>query len=492
MQAVNWERKFLKFFSLRRGGEHEIGAMGRHVTRGLLVASRADGWAFVENLLLAAQRQEGLRQTILETIDEAHPEAFRRMLRLIVDHDLTRFSAVVRAVDVWFGFGWESVNNRVVKEVLGEVLQFLEYPEVREEVLGSYEPPRRQERRENENAQRVYLALWTLAFEDAVAAIAVISRFLEHPDVEYRFVAVRLLAQLGLVEAQVALLPALEDEDLRVVTCALMVVQGGADKTLQETDLFERLERILPRFPKQVTTLQPLVWDWIRLEAQQQTVANALVGNLGDRSPKRLIPYLSFLDASNRSYVATKLAEVKPWDDEIRNILFSLVGDASNWVRERVLQALATCTITAYEATQFERLLSRKSGDLRRGILQLLLNQLDEEAIASAQRLLAAGDANQRVAGLELLRQMMIKERAVSRCQVCVQEYQLQPKKRTSAETELLEVVLNTNSAVPTLEDALGLIDPLQLTPRIPPQVQKPRLFVTPAAIACLKSLDDP
>ncbi|BAZ26431.1 hypothetical protein NIES4073_73380 [Kalymmatonema gypsitolerans NIES-4073] len=472
-------------------GEHEIGAMGRHVTRGLLVASRADGWAFVENLLLAAQRQEGLRQTILETIDEAHPEAFRRMLRLIVDHDLTRFSAVVRAVDVWFGFGWESVNNRVVKEVLGEVLQFLEYPEVREEVLGSYEPPRRQERRENEHAQRVYLALWTLAFEDAVAAIAVISRFLEHPDVEYRFVAVRLLAQLGLVEAQVALLPALEDEDLRVVTCALMVVQGGVDKRLQETDLFERLERILPRFPKQVTVLQPLVWDWIRLEAQQQTVANALVGNLGDRSPKRLIPYLSFLDASNRSYVATKLAEVKPWDDEIRNILFSLVGDASSWVRERVLQALAICTITAYEATQFERLLSRKSGDLRRGILQLLINQLDEEAIASAQRLLAAGDANQRVAGLELLRQMMIKERAVSRCQVCVQEYQLQPKKRTSAETELLEVVLNTNSAVPTLEDALGLIDLKQLTPRIPPQVQKPRLFVTPAAIACLKSLDD-
>lgn len=50
--------------------EHEIGSMGRHVTRGLLVASRPDGWEFIEKLLLAAQRQEGLRQVILETIDE--------------------------------------------------------------------------------------------------------------------------------------------------------------------------------------------------------------------------------------------------------------------------------------------------------------------------------------------------------------------------------------------------------------------------------------
>src|SRR5438874_8907406 len=79
-------------------GDQPIGAMGRHVTTGLLVASRPDGWECVEKLLLAAQREEGLRQVILETVDEAHPHAFRRLLRLILDHDLTRFSATVRAV----------------------------------------------------------------------------------------------------------------------------------------------------------------------------------------------------------------------------------------------------------------------------------------------------------------------------------------------------------------------------------------------------------
>src|SRR5262245_44221854 len=52
-------------------GEHEIGIMGRHVTQALLCASRQDGWEFVEKLLLAAQREEGLRQTILESVDAA-------------------------------------------------------------------------------------------------------------------------------------------------------------------------------------------------------------------------------------------------------------------------------------------------------------------------------------------------------------------------------------------------------------------------------------
>ena len=64
-------------------GEHPIGAMGRHVPRALLTANKPEGWDFIEKLLIAAQRQEGLRQVILETVDESHPEAFIRMLRLL-------------------------------------------------------------------------------------------------------------------------------------------------------------------------------------------------------------------------------------------------------------------------------------------------------------------------------------------------------------------------------------------------------------------------
>jgi hypothetical protein len=132
--------------------EHEIGAMGRHVSRALLMASRPEGWELMEKTLLAAQRQEGLRQVILETVDEAHPEAYRRMLRLIHDHDLARFSAVVRAVDVWFGLHWDSASVKVVNRAIESVLGFLNDPSSREKALASREQ------------EAVFLALWSVAF----------------------------------------------------------------------------------------------------------------------------------------------------------------------------------------------------------------------------------------------------------------------------------------------------------------------------------------
>ncbi len=102
-------------------GDHPIAAMGAHVPRALLTASRPDGWEFVQRMLLAAQRQEGLRQSILECVDGAHPEAFRRMLRLIRDQNLTRFSATARAVNTWFGAEWEADQARQVNAVVERV-----------------------------------------------------------------------------------------------------------------------------------------------------------------------------------------------------------------------------------------------------------------------------------------------------------------------------------------------------------------------------------
>jgi len=89
-------------------GRDEVGAMGHQVVIGLLASSDPASWAVVESMLLQAQRQEGLRQAILETVDFAHPEAFRRVLAVIVENKLIRFAATVRAASVWFGEGFHA------------------------------------------------------------------------------------------------------------------------------------------------------------------------------------------------------------------------------------------------------------------------------------------------------------------------------------------------------------------------------------------------
>ena len=134
--------------------------MGRHVSRALLAAGRPEGWEFMEKLLLAAQRQEGLRQVILEAVDEAHPDAFRRMLRLIRENDLTRFSATIRAVDVWLGFGWDAMSARFAAKALEQIERLLEHPDAVPRPSRAATP------------QVAYLALWAAAFRDAPAAVA--------------------------------------------------------------------------------------------------------------------------------------------------------------------------------------------------------------------------------------------------------------------------------------------------------------------------------
>jgi hypothetical protein len=482
-------------------GEHEIGAMGRHVTRALLVASRPDGWEFVERLLLAAQREEGLRQTILETVDEAHPTAFRRMLRLIVDQNLIRFSACLRVIDVWFSFGWEVDDAKQAAVAVSQALRFLDDIPARENAVA------------NGDAEAAYLALWAAAFEEAQASVVPAARLVTDPSAERRFAAVYLLTQLGLVDAQNALLPALEDDDLRVALTAFAAVQRGAEAAAQETDLFERLERLLERCPEKKKELPPIVWPWMKLAADRQAVAGSLLRNRGQRPPSRLLPHLVKMGPDDRFWMVGVLTDsgspylgvaerqrllkegTGEWqrDAATRETLFALTADPSPSVRERALEAVAYCQITLDEAQALERLLTRKSAETRRGVLAVLLNQADGAALASADRLLGAKDGGQRSAGLELLQQMAQAQR---RPDACWQQAAAHEKRHTAlgeTETKLLEGLLNRRPAAAsaTLEDALGLMDPAQRSRTVPPKAVPGVKLVTPAALACLKSLDE-
>ena len=465
-------------------GDHPTGVMGRHVSRGLLVASRPDGWQFMEKLLLAAQRQEGLRQVIMETIDEAHPEAFRRMLRLIIEHDLTRFSSVIRAVDVWFGFGWDAMDARFARQALGEVLTFMEDSAVRDTAIA------------DASGQTLYLALWSLAVIDAAQAIAPASAALSSENPERRFAAAHLLAALGLRDARVALLPALADPDLRVAAEALGALQYGAE--LAGTDLFERLEQEIPRFPKKAASLEPLVWSWSVKSVSRETIVGALLPALGDRSPRRLIAYLPEAASYSRAQIVRLLAETKPWNEAQRDTLFALVGDPAEYVRETALKALADCSLTPDEAKRMESLLVRKSEDLRRGIFTLLLTQPDPEAVASAERLVTASRAELRLAGLETLRLLVKADRAVGPCRSLAQTRKESGPALSDIEKPILDALLDAGRVEPTLDDALGLMNPANRSKPTPPKMPRKWLVFTgektllesDAAEACAQALD--
>ncbi|MGL4552581.1 MAG: hypothetical protein ACRC33_15520, partial [Gemmataceae bacterium] len=452
--------------------DHEVGSMGRHVVMGLLMASRPDGWEFMEKTLLAAQRQEGLRQVILESVQEAHPDAFRRMLAIILDKNLIRFSSVVRAVDVWFGLMWSALSPAVIKKTVTLALSCLTDPAKRADMLATAK------------GEDAYLALWCTAFDDARAGFAAAKRMLADPDPERRFVAMRLLEELPFADEMQALFePLLDDPDLRIALAALEHLAPGKDR-------WDALLRLRERMPAKRATLKPLVWPWVEQTADRREVISRLADNLGKRKSTALLPYLDEMQGYQKAQLIGKLAKMKKWDDTTRETLFRLVGDRDGYVRQTALTALKKCDVTGDEAKTIEGHLTKKGSEMRQGVLALLARQKSEPAVASVDRLLGSKKQPLRVSGLELMRVLVEKKKAVAECRARGQAYKAASSALTDDEEIHLDVILDVKREKPTLDDALGLMDPATRSPVVEPADRK-AVLMTPAAVALLKGLDE-
>ena len=105
------------------------------------------------------------------------------MLRLIREENLSRFSSVVRAADTWFGILWDGSSAVKIDSILDRVSLFLDDPRARRAAL------------DESDAETVYLALWSTAFDDVAEAIGPAKSLLGAASAELRFVATHFLAQ---------------------------------------------------------------------------------------------------------------------------------------------------------------------------------------------------------------------------------------------------------------------------------------------------------
>ncbi|MCY7277836.1 MAG: hypothetical protein LH702_29880, partial [Phormidesmis sp. CAN_BIN44] len=77
----------------------------------------------------------------------------------------------------------------------------------------------------SDDAQTVYLALWSIAFTDALQAIESAKLLLQHSQASHRLVAIHGLKQLDLHPARMGILGAIEDPDDRVAWLGLVKKQ---------------------------------------------------------------------------------------------------------------------------------------------------------------------------------------------------------------------------------------------------------------------------
>lgn len=467
--------------------EDPVGIMSDHVIQSLLLSNRQAGWEIMEKTLLAAQRQEGLRQSILQNADMAHPEAFRRMLRLIIDKDLIRFSSVARCVNIWLGLLWDSISAKVLSQNVESLLHLLENTADRKKALAG------------DDAEQIYRALCASAMDDAVSTIPLAAKLLKHSKEEVRFVAVWILTLISLELSEKAKTPAIDDPSLHVALLAAIKTQGISLGDLQpsfdvddvyEKDAFERLERLYNRLPEKPQKLAALVWPWTERKIERSMIAGCLLSALGDRPPTRILPYMKGLHSWHQTSIVERLAKQKKWDTLTRTAMLELAGHTSSDVREAVQKALEKQTLKPEDLEVLESYLTRTGADLRNGVIGLLLKSEDRLAMASSVRLLSKSDRNQRLAGLELLRLMSEADRLRKQCQASAAEYRAGRNTLVKEEETQLAAIESSDRVALSLDNGLGLMNPAGRSKVFTPK-KKNVLTISKAAIACLKSLDD-
>lgn len=459
-------------------GDDEIGGMGRHVTRGLLCCSKRDAWDAATKQLLAAQREEGLRQVILETVDEGHPGAFRAMLGTILEHDLARFSSVVRALGTWMALPWDSASVKVVNASLERLVEYLDDDAKRAAALdaGDWEP--------------WYEAAWVEAFYDAPRAASIVEKTLQHSKVELRYTAAYLGVQLHVPEVYLPLANALNDDDMRVADRVLAMFRVDSIDFTAIPDLFERLEKQAGRWRTDKEHGKPITWPWSCHKLEWPELIHAMTRALDERHPTRMLPYFDHMIPFQRADLCKRLAATGgEANAEVRALILRMVSDRSDHVREAAIEAVSKFKIRDDEALVLEALLTRKTPDLRRALLTLLLNREDQEVLGSATRLIASKAEMQRLGGLELLRQLIKQERGVEQARMAAEDFHRTTKKLTRNEEVQLEQLLSTRSREATLKDALGLADPAGFPSAVEPHSHSV-LYMSAAAISLIEAID--
>jgi hypothetical protein len=383
-------------------GSHQVTLMGGHVPVALLACARPEAWHLVESLLLDAQREEGLRRGILEAARVAHPRAFARLVRLIIEHRLTRFPAVVDAVGSWLGDYFYPDQPETVDQILVDLLRYLQEPANRQAAVATQDP------------RQIYLALWAMAFEDAGSAWRPAAMLLRFPEPSMRLVGARFLVETRLRRVPLAA-TAVADPDQRLaasMTAAVSALVSG--EPAPEPSYDERMVAAWSELVNDASVYRRVprgVWTSNWYELSPRDVASALWTVVGRYPQSRLVEAVRGLSSHGRSQ-ALELMAGDP--QRHREALVALADDRSPSVLRTAVRALAKGPPpTETEARALEKLLRRRDSEVRSQLITLLLRQPDTDARESARRL-RAGNALQVAAGEEMLRALHAAGRAGS------------------------------------------------------------------------------
>lgn len=426
----------------------ERGQITRRIIKALLLINREDGIKAVGELLLAAQREEGLRQTILECLDETTPEAMLYFLKLIDENNLIRFSSVVRAIDVWAGLNIESKKGNFAKNFLSYSIKFLENPDTVDTII------------ESDNSCEIYSALWAISIINVENTLPLLKKLYESGKVEKQTLVMLFITNCNFKEFNHYFVnKALESKHLEVFYHGLSLFEGvKPNGRTENNDLFNYLVGRIEDIPKKGVELDSKCFNWYTYNLNRDMLFFSLI-SLAKRNREfvdKLFQYMDIMPVNPRSAFVSmvlpgfnhwefKKNKLKPIDKKQREFAFGIINDRSSSIRDIALNAIKTVRVEIEEAEKLETLLKSKNSNLRKSVIDILLKSLEEKIKPVIERLLKSKNGEQRLAGLDILNRLNADAKNKDYVLNQVEEYKVN-NKSDSKEDILIKNITNTDS----------------------------------------------
>ena len=392
-------------------GEDEIGKVCASLIKSCLMVEDKRYHTLVEKTLLAAQLQEDLRQMILEALDETTIPVFQYFIGLILEHNLNRFSSVVRAVDTWFGFGWEAPQQSVVKRTL----------ELAQVYLGDLDKAREVAVSSQDNLER-YVALWAVAIYNVEEALHLAVAALNNTKTSYEACVVVLYFMrqtqkktdeiLSFAENYFGIEPAWDYWILKNLP------QGKLTPAL-----FDKVHASAKKLPKDGKSFEGVGFRWLGFtikpldlyqamlkaanEEQQQILATELAEIPVDARHVLLDDIFPVLSRGRYSYYSDEEKNLPPEDYPAdswqRTLVRTALNDKGPYVVSKAMEVLKKVPLVKDDILAIEQVLSRKNKEQRKESVALLVKQPEAVLKDSTSRMIVSKNADQRLAALEIL-----------------------------------------------------------------------------------------
>ncbi|OAB45740.1 DUF4132 domain-containing protein [Paenibacillus antarcticus] len=395
-------------------GDNQTALLTHGMIKGIFMSHQSDLYVMMGELLTAARLQEGLRQSIVERMDEGTLEANLYMLKVIIDQGYIRYSSVVRALGVWTGMGLESANQRVAGQLIEGAYLVLSDESVRTSWLSS------------DNANHVYLSLWATAVYEERDLFRGIKHLMEHGALYQKIIAQYVLVNSENRDVRYEIArqyldatdPELQywilsnysydyfrnwgEEEASVTIVHTSVLEDKNERRRE----FEQLKGMFLAMTNKEISGPSKVLDFAHIHyTPDLPVRKMLYLTAYDMDSEWIATIITLKDRLSADMRGELLSLfMKDTDHSAqREFIFSSLSDKSMLNREKALDKAKKLTLSDEELRLIEGLLKLKTGSLRQSAIELLLRQPEANVKSSLNRLLQGKSELQRLAALETI-----------------------------------------------------------------------------------------